>query len=233
MICAVVFDLDGVLFDTEPLQRRAWMEAMRTFGHKIEERSLIRWTGIPCRDLARYYEVHLDPRVDWREYHRVKGERLRSIIASELMPYPGMIDAVRELASIVPCGYATSNHRIDAELMLDVSGFSGFFSAGVTYDDVPRHKPEPDPYLTVARSIGVDPVACAAVEDSPSGVASARRAGMVVVAVRTTFGEESLSTADRIFDRSIDACRWLIKTAAGNAKSRLPDVGSIDDGAFA
>lgn len=206
----VLFDLDGVLFDTEPLHRRAWMDAMRGFGHQIDEDSLIAWTGIPCEDLALHYESNLKPVLPWRRYHEKKGEAFRRLVARELRPFPGVPEAVEQIAGICSTGYVTSNNRIDAELMLETSGLSAILPIGVAFEDVDLRKPAPDPYLKAAGILGVEPSRCVAVEDSPSGVASARAAGMTVAAVTTTFDKEVLSEASRIFPDTASACAWIL-----------------------
>ena len=206
----VLFDLDGVLFDTEPLHRRAWMQAMRRLGHEIDEESLIAWTGIPCADLARHYEETLLPTVEWHIYHERKGEAFRRLIAEELRPYPGVPDLVREIASLCRVGHVTSNDRIDAELMLHTAGYAATLPVGVAYEDVTSRKPSPEPYLKAAGLFDLRPSRCIAVEDSPSGVASAVAAGMTVAAVTTTFSGGELADASQIFPDTAAACSWIL-----------------------
>jgi HAD superfamily hydrolase (TIGR01509 family) len=208
-IRAILFDLDGVLFDTEPLHRRAWIETMRRFGHEIDEQSLMRWTGIPCIDLAEHYEKTLSPYRPRDEYHDEKGRSFREIARRDLVAYPLVVEAIRELRTVLSLGYVTSNYRLDAALMLEVAGYSPLLPVGVAYEDVTKHKPDPEPYLTAARLIGIEPERCAVVEDSPSGVASARSAGMTVAAVTTTFTVAELSAAHRVFPDTKRAIEWV------------------------
>ncbi len=210
MIEAVIFDIDGVLFDTEPLHRKAWMRTMRSFGHEIPEESLIEWTGVPCPDLALHYQDTLTPRKSWRHYHDRKGVTFREIVRSELVPFDGLVRRLAELSGIVPVGFATSNVRKDAELMLEVTGLAGLFKSGVAYEDCSEHKPDPEPYLRVASMLGVDPQSCAAVEDSPAGVEAASSAGMTVAAVSSTFDAAAFEKADGVFASTTAACEWLL-----------------------
>ncbi len=219
MICAVIFDIDGVLFDTEPLHRKAWMETMRGFGHDIPEESLMKWTGVPCPDLAVHYQETLEPRNHWELYHDRKGEAFRDIVRRELVPFVGLEKMIAEIGGRIPIGFATSNMRDDAELMLEVTGLADRFSAGVAYDDCSRHKPDPEPYLSVASRLGVVPGCCAAIEDSPTGVEAAARAGLTVAAVSSTFGADAFARADKVFATTVEACEWLLENITDSYKT--------------
>lgn len=207
---AILFDLDGVLFNTEPLHRKAWIETMGSLGHAIDDEFLMPWTGIPCIDLATYFENNLSPSRDRALYHRQKGEMFRSIVQTELEAFGSVPALIRELAETIECGFVTSNDRIDADLMLEVAGYSRLLPIGVTYDDVERHKPDPEPYSVAASRLGVAPADCIVVEDSPSGVTSAKRAGMTVAGVTTSFGEDDLVGADVVHPDTKSACEWVI-----------------------
>lgn len=208
-IKAAIFDLDGVVFDTEPIHRKAWMQSLQTLGHNISEESLMEWTGIPCRSLAERYSATLKPHRDWKVYQRKKAEALRRIAREELVPFTGVPEALVKLSESIKLCYATSNYREDAELMLDFAGLNHILTIGVTYEDIDRHKPEPDPYLKAAELVGIEVDCCIAIEDSPAGVASAIAAGMRAFAVATTFSIIDLKEATQTFDSTLEACRWL------------------------
>jgi HAD superfamily hydrolase (TIGR01509 family) len=96
---------------------------------------------------------------------------------------PGATAAVGSLGAEWPLGLASSSNRNVIDLVLDLAGIAGEFAATVSSEEVQRGKPAPDVYLEAARRLGVDPAACAAVEDSTNGIRSAHAAGMVVIAV--------------------------------------------------
>ena len=96
--CAALFDLDGVLFNTEPLHRRAWIETMRGFGEAIDDAFLMPWTGIPCIELAAHLETSISPHRDRAIYHAAKGDAFRRIVETDLSPFPGALDAVAAVA---------------------------------------------------------------------------------------------------------------------------------------
>lgn len=206
----VIFDLDGVLFDTEPLHRTAWIRSLEAFGHSIDEESLMKWTGVPCRALAERYSETLNPKRDWKEYYHAKTRELKDLVHHRLVVYPGVPDLLRRLSRQFALGYATSNYRDDAFLMLTRAGIIDLLEAGVCYDDVKRHKPHPEPYLSAAELIACNPKNCYALEDSPSGLSSARAAGMCVFAVTSTYSADLLAGADAVFSSTVEACRRLI-----------------------
>jgi HAD superfamily hydrolase (TIGR01549 family) len=111
----------------------------------------------------------------------------------------GAVDAVRRIGAVWPLGLASSSNRPLIETVLEVTGLAPLFQATVSSEEVARGKPAPDVYLEAARRLGVDPTRCAAVEDSHSGIRSARTAGMRVVAIPNPSyppGDDALAEAD-------------------------------------
>jgi HAD superfamily hydrolase (TIGR01509 family) len=113
-----------------------------------------------------------------------------------------------ELDSL-PLGVATSSSRSEAEPMLRILGITDRFRAIVTSDEVKHSKPEPDSYLLAAERLGIAPEYCAAIEDSTTGVQSARQAGMTVLAVTNSLPAERLTAAHRIFASTAEAVEWI------------------------
>jgi HAD superfamily hydrolase (TIGR01509 family) len=132
----------------------------------------------------------------------------RRLIAEKLKPIPGSVEALSELDSI-PLGLATSSSRSEAELMLRILDVKDRFCTIVTSDDVKRSKPEPDSYLLAVGRLGVAPEYCVAIEDSASGVQSARQAGLVVLAVTNSLPAEKLTAAHEILASTAEAVDWI------------------------
>ena len=208
---AIIFDLDGVLFDSEPLHRAAWINSLKSLGHTIDEESLMEWTGIPCKALAERYSDTLVPRRPWTAYYQAKAAELKSLISRELIAFQDVPDLIATLSSRFLLGFATSNYRDDAELMLEQASLRDLFSAGVCFDDTVNHKPDPEPYLTAARKLECHPADCYALEDSPSGLTSAKSAGMRVFAITSTYQADELPGAHAVFSSTADACRAILK----------------------
>lgn len=206
---AIIFDMDGVLFDSESLHCRAWLDTMSGFGHQVSEASVMAYVGKACRDLALHYQENMAPRRPWQEYLEGKRSAYQNLVRKELVPFAGLPETLDRLARKLPLGLATSSERQDVELMLAVGGVRRFFGAVVTHEDVAMHKPHPEAYLLAASRLGADPLRCVALDDSPTGIASAKAAGMLTLGIASTFPREMLSGSDLCFASTMEACRWL------------------------
>jgi len=199
VIEAVVFDLDGVLLDSEQLWDEVREELARERGGRWRERAQRDMMGMSSPEWSRYMHdvigLREPPEEISAEVVRRMGERYR-----ERLPLlPGAVEAVERLAARWPLGLASSSNRPLIDLVLDVSGLARFFRATVSSEEVTRGKPAPDVFLEAARRLGVASERCAVVEDSANGILAGRAAGMRVVAIpnqRFPPGEEALAAAD-------------------------------------
>jgi HAD superfamily hydrolase (TIGR01509 family) len=180
---AVVFDLDGVLLDSEQVWDDARRELVRETGGRWTEEATADMMGMSAPEWSRYVaerlEVPLPPaEIDDEVVRRVVGRYERDLPA-----LPGAHEAVRRLAAAYPLGLATSSNRVVVDAVLEALGVADDFRATVSSEEVGAGKPAPDVYLEAARRLRCDPGACVAVEDSSNGLRSATAAGMTVVAV--------------------------------------------------
>jgi HAD superfamily hydrolase (TIGR01509 family) len=180
---AVVFDLDGVLIDSESV----WNDARR----ELVERSGGRWRADAQRAMMGMSSV------EWSSYLHdelgvpLSSEEISAAVVAELerryrerLPLvDGAREAVVRVAARWPLALASSANRPVIELALHEAGLADRFAATVSSEEVPRGKPAPDVYLEAARRLDVDPAACVAVEDSSNGLRSAAAARMGVIAV--------------------------------------------------
>jgi sugar-phosphatase len=182
---AIIFDMDGVLIDSEPLWRRAEREVFAEQGLILSDDDCKRTMGLRTDELVAY----------WYRQHRwlartqsVVAETINSrdaeLVAAHGAPLPGAVDAVRAASgSGLPVGLASSSSLDLIELVVHALGLEGCFSVLCSAEDEERGKPDPAVYLTTARRLGVPPAGCVAIEDSARGVTAALAAGMRVIAV--------------------------------------------------
>ena len=206
MIEAVVFDLDGVLLASEEVWDGVRERYVREHGGRYDADVQRAMMGMSSVEWSQY--LHEQAGVPDGPA-AINAEVVRRMLAAyrERLPLiPGALDAVRRIAARWPLGLASSSNRPLIDTALARSGLAPLFRATVSSEEVPRGKPAPDVYLEAARRLGVEPARCAAVEDSHSGIRSARAAGMWVVAIPNASyapGADALAAADVVL-RSVE-----------------------------
>jgi HAD superfamily hydrolase (TIGR01509 family) len=196
----VIFDMDGVLCDSEPLHMRAWQQVLGTHGIAVTTTLLAPWVGVADSLFADYCvrEYGVPPPAE--ELLANKRATYREITERELTLYPGILDGMAWLrAHGIVLGVATSAIHAEAERNLAHLGVLPLLTTLVSSDDVAHLKPAPDPFLLAAERMGLAADECAVLEDSLSGVTAARAAGCLVLAVLTTHTQEQLIGADEHF----------------------------------
>ncbi len=179
----VVFDLDGVMVDSEPTHERANGEYLAALGAAADQGLYDAMLGRRVRDLTDAIAERLGRPPDevFAEREAVFWRRLET---DGVRPMPGLDRAVAQLSAAgLPLGVATSGTRAYVDHVLDRLGVRGAFKAVVSGEDVVHGKPDPETYLRAAAMLGADPADCAAIEDTFHGVTSARAAGMHALAV--------------------------------------------------
>lgn len=197
---AVIFDMDGVLVDGEPLHFRAVNELLGEEGLSISLDAYKPYMGTKTgwQDMAR----DLGLRRPLEEYAARYREIILAKYRSEAEPMPGAIELVRSLRGVgLPLGVASSSIRPWVEACLERIGLDGAFDVVVTGSEVREGKPAPEIYLLATARLGVAPARSLAFEDAPAGIRSARAAGMTVWAVRTPYTRGiALPDPDREFE---------------------------------
>jgi HAD superfamily hydrolase (TIGR01509 family) len=198
-IRAVIFDLDGVLVDSEEVWDAARRQLTEDSGGRWSDSATQDMMGMSSIEWSRYMYEELGVKMPPEEISAAVVRRMEGLYRQHLPLIPGAREAVERVAARWPIGLASSANRPVIEVVLELSNLGGFFEATVSSEEVVRGKPAPDVYLEAARRLRVDPALCAAVEDSSSGILSANTAGMrVVVIPNRTFppSEETLKAAD-------------------------------------
>ena len=182
-VTAVIFDLDGVLLESE----QVWSAAKRELS--LERGGI--WTpvaehemlGMSSPEWSRYLREELTVPLEPAEISASVAELVASHYRTALPLIAGADSAVRALADRWPLGLASSSNRQTIDLVLDLTGWSSCFSATTSSEEVAVGKPGPDVYLETASRLGARPESCVAIEDSAVGIRSARAAGLAVVAI--------------------------------------------------
>jgi HAD superfamily hydrolase (TIGR01509 family) len=180
---AIVFDLDGVLLDSESRWNQAKEALVRESGGRWQDDAPTQMMGMSSPEWVAYLRDSLGVPMDAESINRDVVRRMEDGYRRGLPLLPGAEDAVRALAGRWPLGLASSSNREIIDLALELAGFGEAFRVTVSSEEVDRGKPAPDVYLEAARRLGVEPGRCVAVEDSSNGLRAAAAAGMTVIAV--------------------------------------------------
>jgi HAD superfamily hydrolase (TIGR01509 family) len=223
VIEAVVFDLDGVLLDSEQIWDEAREELARERGGRWHEGAQRDMMGMSSPEWSRYMHDLIGLRESPEEINDEVVRRMERRYRERLPLLPGAVEAVERLAARWPLGLASSSNRPLIDLVLELSGLDRVFQATVSSEEVARGKPAPDVFLEAARRLGVSPERTAVVEDSENGILAGRAAGMRVIAIPNAHfppGEEALEAADGVL-RSLDELTPdVVASASGSASSR-------------
>ena len=183
MIEAVIFDLDGVLVDSEHVWDEVREELARERGGRWNDRAQAEMMGMSSVEWSRYMHDVIGLAEPPEEISAEVVRRMQARYARELPVVPGAIEAVRRLRVSYRLGVASSSNRPLIDTVLSATGLARLFEATVSSEEVARGKPEPDVYLEAVRRLDVEPERAAAIEDSENGIRSARAAGMRVIAI--------------------------------------------------
>jgi HAD superfamily hydrolase (TIGR01509 family) len=179
----VIFDLDGVLIDSEQVWDDVREALARERGGRWHERAQRDMMGMSSPEWSRYMHERIGLPEAPEEINMIVVERMVERYAAGPPWLPGATDTVRRIAAEFVLGLASSSNRELIDLVLAAGGIADCFRATASSEEVAAGKPAPDVYLEVARRLGVDPHECAAVEDSHNGIRSAKAAGMRCVAI--------------------------------------------------
>jgi HAD superfamily hydrolase (TIGR01509 family) len=203
---AVVFDLDGVIVDSEQVWDEVREQYAREHGGTYSERSTRDMMGMSSPEWSRYLADVVGVPGTPEEINAAIVERMLARYGEAPPLIPGAVDAVRRIAARWPLAIASSSNPELIEVVVRAAGLGDVFEIAVSSQEVARGKPAPDVYLEAARRLEVDPASCGAVEDSHNGIRSAKAAGMFVVAVPNPHfppDEEAMAAADVVLG-SID-----------------------------
>jgi HAD superfamily hydrolase (TIGR01509 family) len=183
LIEAVIFDLDGVLLQSEEVWDEVREKMTNDLGGSWHANASRDMMGMSSPEWSRYMNERLGIDLTPQEINEEAVRRMQAAYTRHLPLISGAGEAVERMAARWPLGLASSSNRPLIDKVLEVGGLEKHFQATVSSEEVERGKPQPDVFLAVADEMGVDPTLCAAIEDSHTGIQSAHAAGMAVVAM--------------------------------------------------
>ena len=200
-IRAVIFDLDGVLIDSGPAHLESWRKLGAELGVEVGAEQFAATFGRQNRDIIPLlFGQHLDARrVD--ELSERKEAQYRDLVRGRIKEIPGsvaLVSACRQAGLRLAVG--SSGHPVNIELALEELGIADCFEAVVTGHDVNRGKPDPQVFLLAAAKLGVDPAACAVIEDAPSGIEAALAADMTAIGLTSHHPRDRFGRAHLVLD---------------------------------
>jgi HAD superfamily hydrolase (TIGR01509 family) len=198
-IPAVIFDLDGVILDSEERWSQVKKNLVEETGGHWKPDATHAMLGMSSPEWSRYLHDELGVPLSPEEINAAVVARMIEGYRRDLPLIDGAVEAVRRLAERWPLGLATSANREVIEVVLEAAGLEAAFAAAVSSEEVERGKPAPDVYLEAAARLNVAPGEAAAIEDSTNGLLAARAAGMAVVAIPNRAfppSDEALAAAD-------------------------------------
>jgi HAD superfamily hydrolase (TIGR01509 family) len=202
-IRAVVFDLDGVIIDTEGVWEEVRREYVAEHGREFLPDSQQQMMGMSTPEWSRHLAEDVGVGLPSRQVAAEVLGRMAQKYRADLPLIPGSVDAVRRIAAAYPVALASSSARILIDQVLETAGLAGVFRVTLSTEEVPRGKPAPDVYQAAVSRLGLAPEVCAAVEDSSNGLRSAAAAGLAVVCVPHGVyppAPDALAEADLVID---------------------------------
>ena len=220
-IGAVVFDMDGLMLDTEPFYKVAWQATATELGYRIDDRFYATLVGRPTEDGERALVGRFGPDFPLERF-RARWPALwqAEVAAHGIQQKPGLREFLAFLdGQGLPVAVATSSETDYTTFSLRQAGLEGRFRDVVTGDEVARGKPAPDIYLEAARRLQVAPAACVVLEDSEAGILAANRAGMSALLIPdgTRPSEGAVQAAFGVLDSLSEAHRLVARLVADSA----------------
>ena len=202
MFKAVIFDMDGVIVDSEHLSLDAFGKALSLFGINIDQEDIDYSCGLSDKNIIEYMEKKYNKKIDFDLYTRKKAEFYRENVQEKgIHPFPKVREFIKMLEEKgIKYIIASSGNRRKIQYNLEKIGMTDLFEEILSGEDFDKSKPNPAIFLTAAHRLGVKPSGCLVIEDSINGVKAAKNARMKCIAITNTFDVDKLRDADLVVD---------------------------------
>jgi HAD superfamily hydrolase (TIGR01509 family) len=200
MTKGLLFDMDGVIVDTEPIHHAARCRVYEKYGIDYERIKHIPVTGRNTDSI--FTEVHQASPfpIPLDEAVREKRDVFVSLLQMPIQPLPGIVDLLKQYHNILTVVLVSASARTNVDAVMENTGLGKYFQAFVYAEDVRKYKPDPEAFLLAAEKIQISPGLCIVFEDSNLGVTAAKRAGARVIGVKTGHGRDTLKEADLVVE---------------------------------
>ncbi|MBT3249601.1 MAG: HAD family phosphatase [Candidatus Pacebacteria bacterium] len=199
MIKAVLFDMNGVIIDDEHLHEMAFRETVKPFGIDLTHQLYLECcAGKTDRDGYESIPESFSVELPIDKLLAEKNRRYAELFPENKKSYDGVLELIESLSKNFTLALTSSSSRAEVDLITNELDVRRFFKITISANEVNKGKPHPEPYLTTAKLLKLKPEKCVAIEDSRSGVSSAKAAGCYCIGVTTTHEEEDLGEADLV-----------------------------------
>ena len=223
---AVIFDMDGVIIDSEPIHSLMKIRTFQHYGLQLTQEECLPYMGRTTKSMFQYFIEKYDPSISLAEMVRYKHEIYLAALRSDdsIRPIAGIVELLQQLAERqILAAIGSSSGRQVIQAVVDKFRLEKYFQSILSGADLPNSKPDPAVYLLSAERLGVKPADCLVVEDAAAGVAAAKAAGMYCIAYRNpNSGQQDLSRADEIVHSiaAIDIDKFLLDGGHGGRRGK-------------
>jgi len=213
---AVIFDMDGLLIDSEPAWDKARAELAAQYGKPWTTADHHNVMGVSTLEWTEYMINHFEATMPPEEMQKLVIDQMAAMYNDQIPFFRGAVELVQSVAAKYPTGLASGSPRQLIDIVTSYSGFDDCFQVILSADEIGKGKPAPDVYLATAERMGVDPAKCACLEDSGYGILSGKAAGMMVIAVpdeRFPPAAEMVAQADIVLGSLEEFSLDLLETA--------------------
>lgn len=204
----ILFDMDGVLIDSEPVHIQKWIEVLKDFGISVDRSYFDSFIGVPDEEIASRIKEKFNLKIEQDNLLKAKRKRYWQYIESELSPSSTLIESIHSLERY-KLGVVTASKKSEAEIITNRIGVYSMFQVIVSCDETLRNKPFPDIYLKASDYLGISTKDLIAIEDSVFGVQSAKAAGLFVVGVTNSLPGIRHENADYVCENTLDAISYI------------------------
>lgn len=198
---AALFDMDGVILDSEPLHLTAFKKTVEKYGLNLsDEEYKLYFAGRTDEAGFKLYFQSKNKTVDLPIIMSKKAKNYLRLADEKLTAYPGVIQLIQDLAKKMPLALVTGSLAIEAKTAMNALGINDCFQVMICADDIRNGKPDPEGYLKASNLLGIEHKDCVIIEDAPSGVLATQNAGIDCIAVTYTHSAHELSVATKIVD---------------------------------